>query len=76
MQHLWADGGYTGAELQTWLTQKLGWTLEIVAHPPKPRGIWAPVDAGIDWTQVLPPPGLRVLPRRWVVERPFAGLGS
>jgi putative transposase len=69
MQHIWADGRYKGEELQTWITQKLGWTLEIVQHPPKPRGIWAPVDAGIDWTRVLPPPGFRVLPSRWANAR-------
>jgi transposase len=61
--------------LQTWLTQQLGWTLKIVAHAPKPRGICAPVDAVIDWTQALPPLGFWVLPRRRV-ERTFAGLGS
>ena len=26
----------------------------------------------IDWSKYLPPPGFRVLPRRWVVERTFA----
>jgi transposase len=76
MQHLWADGGYKGAELQTWLSQKLGWTLEIVQHPAKPRGIWAPADAVIDWTQGLPRSGFQVLARRWVMERTFAWLGG
>jgi putative transposase len=30
----------------------------------------------IDWEQVLPPKGFRVLPRRWVVERTFSWLGQ
>jgi transposase len=29
-------------------------------------------DDQIDWSKYLPPPGFRVLPRRWVVERTFA----
>jgi putative transposase len=28
----------------------------------------------IDWDAILPPPGFRVLPRRWVAERTFAWL--
>jgi putative transposase len=47
-----------------------------VRHPPKPRGVWAPADAVIDWAAILPPPGFQVLPRRWVVERTFAWLGQ
>ena len=30
----------------------------------------------IDWSKYLPPPGFRVLPRRWVVERTFAWQGQ
>jgi putative transposase len=51
----------------------LGWRVEAVQHP----------DAGRRWVWVAPgqepppapPPGFRVLPRRWVVERTFAWLG-
>ena len=32
-------------------------------------------DDQIDWAKYLPPPGFRVLPRRWVVERTFAWIG-
>lgn len=72
-QHLWVDGGYKGA-FRAWVEQQLGWTVDIVQHPPKPRGVWAPADAVLDWTKILPPPGFRVLPRRWVVERTFSWL--
>jgi transposase len=74
-EHLWADGGYNG-DFSAWVRAHLGWRVEIVKHPPKPRGVWAPADAVIDWSKILPPPGFRVLPRRWVVERTFAWFGS
>lgn len=54
----------------------LGWTVEVVQHPPKIRGVWAPADAVIDWDKLLPPKGFRVLPRRWVVERTPSWLGQ
>jgi putative transposase len=76
LQHCWADGGYRGAELGGWVRERLGWTLEIVQHPRRPRGVWAPADAVIDWSKLLPPGEFRVLPRRWVVERTFAWLGA
>ena len=50
--------------------------MEVIRHPPKPRGVWTTEDAEIDWTKVLPQPGFRVLPRRWVVERTFAWLNQ
>jgi putative transposase len=65
---LWADAGYQG-RLVTWVTQTLGWTVEIVRKPR--RWVWWPADSE-------PPPlptGFQVLPRRWVVERTFAWLG-
>jgi putative transposase len=68
LAHRWADAGYQGG-LAAWVTETLGWTVEIVRKPR--RWVWWPADAG-------PPPlpaGFRVLPRRWVVERTFAWLG-
>lgn len=78
LTHLWLDGGYNGAgKGKSWVEQALGWTAQIVQHPPKPRHVWAPAGATIDWAAILPPPGFRgVLPRRWVVERTFAWLGQ
>jgi putative transposase len=68
LAHLWADAGYQGG-FAAWVTETLGWTVEIVRKPR--RWVWWPADAE-------PPPlpaGFRVLPRRWVVERTFAWLG-
>lgn len=78
LTHLWLDGGYNGAGRgKAWVEQALGWTVDIVKHPRRPRGVWARDDAVIDWAAILPPPGFRgVLPRRWVVERTFAWLGQ
>jgi putative transposase len=80
--HLWVDQGYTGSGRE-WIEQELGWTVEVVQHPPKPRGEWVPLGTGEDprpfeWRR-LPPErtGFRgVLPRRWVVERTFSWLGQ
>jgi transposase len=48
--------------------------VDVVRHPPKPRHVWVPAGVEPDWEQILPPPGFRVLPRRWVVERTFGWL--
>jgi transposase len=77
LSHVWLDGGYKGeGKGKEWIEKNMGWTAEIVQHPPKPRGVWARPDQVIDWSQIMPPPGFRVLPRRWVVERTFAWLGQ
>src|SRR5215208_5924745 len=35
--HLWLDAGYTGKDRGAgWVQRTLGWTAEIVRHPPKP----------------------------------------
>jgi putative transposase len=76
--HVWVDQGYTGSGKE-WIERELGWTVEVVQHPPKPRGVWVPLGTGSDprpfeW-QRLPPEGTGfrgVLPRRWVVERTFS----
>jgi putative transposase len=83
IEHLWADQGYTGAG-KTWIQEHLKWTVNIVQHPPKPRGEWVPhgdlddlSTVYFEWVR-LPPTrtGFRgVLPRRWVIERTFAWLG-
>jgi len=75
LRHLWLDGSYKGRGKE-WIETTLGWTVSIVQPPPKPRGVWAPADAVIDWAAILPPPGFRVLPRRGVVDRTFAWLGQ
>jgi hypothetical protein len=40
-EHLWVDQGYTGSG-KTWIEQNLGWRVEVVRHPPHPRGEWVP----------------------------------
>ena len=77
LTHVWLDAAYNGkGKGKDWVEQELGWTAQIVQHPPKPRWVWAPEGTVIDWAKILPPPGFRVLPRRWVVERTFAWLGQ
>jgi transposase len=52
---------------------------EVVRKPKKPvpekvAEVWAEEwgKKVVDWHRLMPPRGLRVLPRRWVVERTFA----
>ena len=81
LEHVWVDQGYTGTG-KAWIEQEPGWTVEIVQHPPKPRGEWVPLGTGSDprpfeWRR-LPPERTGfcgVLPRRWAVERTFSWLG-
>jgi transposase len=72
LRHVWLDAGYNGkGKGKDWIEETLGWTAEIVAHPPRRKKVWVPGDIPadqIDWSKYLPPPGFRVLPRRWVVE--------
>ncbi len=80
--HAWVDQGYTGAGKE-WIERELGWSVEVVQHPPKPRGEWVPLGTGSDprpfeWRR-LPPErtGFRgLLPRRWVVERTLGWLNQ
>jgi putative transposase len=75
LRHVWVDQGYTGSG-KAWIEANLGWDVEVVGHPPKPRGVWAPIGAVIDW-EALRPKGFRgVLPRRWVIERTFSWFGQ
>ena len=80
MQKVWVDQGYTGSGRE-WIERALGWTVDVVQHPPKARGEWVPLGTGSDprpfeWRR-LPPQrtGFRgPRPRRWVVERTFGWL--
>lgn len=81
LQHVWLDAGYNGqGKGKDWIEHTLGWSAEIVAHPPRYKKVWAPTDIPpdqIDWAKYgWVPPGFRVLPRRWVVERDFAWQGQ
>jgi putative transposase len=73
--HAWVDQGYTGTG-KAWIEEHLGWSVEVVRHPPKPRGVWVFPGQAVDW-EALRPKGFRgVLPRRWAVERTFSWLGQ
>ncbi len=56
----------------------MGWEVEVVRHPWRPRGMWA-----VPGMEIAPevlvfferPRGFRHLPRRWVVKRTFAWMG-
>lgn len=80
MEHVWLDAGYNGrGKGKDWIEQTLHWSAQIVAHPRRPSKVWifdGLPDDQIDWSKYLPPPGFRVLPRRWVVERTFAWQGQ
>ncbi len=41
LKHLWVDQGYTGSG-KAWIEAHLGWSVEVVKHPPKARGEWQP----------------------------------
>ena len=77
LAHVWLDAAYHGKHQgQHWIEQQLGWTAQIVQHPPKPRGLRVPQGTVIDGATLLPPSGFHLLPRRWVVERTLAWLGQ
>ena len=68
------------------MEETLGWTAEIVRHPPKPAPEevlmrwakeWAKEGVSMKLEELLPPKGPRpFLPRRWVVERTFSWLSQ
>lgn len=76
LSHLWLDAGYNGAgKGKDWVEKELELTAEIVRHPPKPRYVWVREGEEPDWEklkELLPKPGFKILPRRWVVERTFS----
>jgi putative transposase len=85
LSHLWLDAGYTGQDKGAgWVVRTLGWTAEIVRHPPKmaPEEVmrawvreWNKEGVAIDTKKFMPWKGPRpFLPKRWVVERTFSWL--
>jgi putative transposase len=80
--HLWVDQGYTGTG-KSWIEEQLGWSVEVVKHPPKARGEWQPCGdlddlstVWFEWVRVAPEPKRfrGPLPRRWVAERTIGWL--
>ena len=86
LSHLWMDAGYTGeGRGADWVQKALGWTAEIVQHPPKlaPEDVmrrwvreWAKDGVTIDPEKLLWPRRFGDLPRRWVIERTFSWLSQ
>jgi putative transposase len=87
LSHLWMDAGYTGeGKGADWVERVLGWTAQIVRHPPK----LAPEEVMRRWVREWAKEGVVIdpeellgawrrfgdLPRRWVVERTFSWLGQ
>jgi putative transposase len=84
---LWLDAGYAGeGKGADWVQKVLGWTVQIVRHPPKlvPEEVmrvwlreWAKDGVAIDPEKLSEPRRFGDLPRRWVVvERTFSWLGQ
>jgi putative transposase len=84
LTHLWVDQGYTGSG-KGWIERELGWSVEVVRHPPIPRGEWVP-HGDLDLLETVwfiwerlpraPRQFRGVLPRRWVGERTFSWFGQ
>jgi transposase len=87
LSHLWLDAGYTGEDKGAgWVHKVLGWTAEIVRHPPK----MAPQEVMRAWVREFNKEGVPIdpkrlvqekgprafLPKRWIVERTLAWLGQ
>jgi transposase len=84
--HLWMDAGYIGeGKGADWVQRVLGWTAQIMRHPPK----MAPEEVMRRWVSELAKEGVSIdseelsgprrfgdLPRRWVVERTFSWLSQ
>jgi putative transposase len=87
LSHLWLDAVYNGQDKGAdWVQKVLGWTAEIVRHPPKPVPDevmrtwvreWAKEGVEIDREKLQEPKDPKpFLPIRWIVERTFSWLGQ
>jgi putative transposase len=88
LSQLWLDAGYTGQEKGAdWVQKMMGWTAEIVRHPPK----LVPEEVMKRWVRELTKEGVKLdreklqqepkgprafLPKRWIVERTFSWLSQ
>src|SRR5215469_867393 len=39
IEKVWVDNAYTGTG-RTWIKEHMGWEVEVVSHPRRPRGMW------------------------------------
>jgi putative transposase len=88
LSQLWLDAGYNGQDKGAdWVQKMMGWTAEIVRHPPK----LVPEEVMKKWVRELTEEGVQLdrkklqeepkgprafLPKRWIVERTFSWLGQ
>ena len=86
--HLWLDAGYNGQDKGAdWVQKMMGWTAEIVRHPPK----LVLEEVMKKWVRELTKEGVQLdreklqeqpkghrafLPKRWIVERTFSHVPS
>jgi putative transposase len=78
LEHLWTDQGYK-AGFVDWVQQTLGWSVEVVQPPYRPRGDTAQASRDLLGDEEFErrfPKGFKVLKWRWIVERTFAWLGK
>src|ERR671921_1930448 len=61
LSHLWLDAGYTGQDRGAgWVEKTLGWSAEIVRHPPK----LVPDEVVMRWTWELTKEGIAIDPKK------------
>jgi hypothetical protein len=66
LSHLWMDAGYTGeGRGADWVQKALGWTAEIVQHPPK----LAPEDVMRRWVREWAKDGVTIDPEKLLWPR-------
>ncbi len=65
---IWADQGYVGHELSTWIQDEVGCKLVLTKR--LGQGVWL-----VQGEEPPPLDPVQIEPRRWVVERTFAWLG-
>jgi putative transposase len=66
LSHLWLDAGYTGQDRGAgWVEKTLGWTAEIVRHPPK----LAPEEVMRVWVREINKEGISIDPKRFMPQK-------
>jgi putative transposase len=88
LSHLWLDAGYNGQNKGAdWVQKVVGWTAEIVRHPPKqvPDEVmrkwvreWATEGGRLEREKLQEEPkySRAFSPKRWIAERTFSWLGQ
>ena len=73
LSHLWLDAGYTGQDRGAgWVESVLGWTAQIVRHPPK----LAPEEVMMRWVREWAKEGVSIDPEQLSGPRRFWGSAS